>query len=469
MEVSRRHTFASVAALAVVVLTVLALVPGHRGSAAQARGSEALEHPQTIDATRRRVRAPHARALLGEVLSKAPAHSHWIASWAAAPQAASPRSALSVDGLDNQTARQVVMLSSRGYAIRIHLSNRYGDRPLVIGALSVAVAGASGTLLSRPRSLTFDGHDRVTIPVGATVVSDPLDLGVEPLEHLAVSLYLPTETGRLTDHGTAEQSAFIGGGDEVSNATSDWIGKTTTSWLLLSGVDTLSPTRYLGTVAALGDSITAGYRSTLDSFGAWPDDLARRLARVSGPTVSIVDEGISGNRVLNASPCCGPAALTRLRADVLAQAGVRAVILLEGVNDIGFSQYRGPLSAPHTNVSAAQIIAGYGRLIAAAHAAGLRIIGATLLPFKGAAYWTPAGEAKREAINAWIRGSGAFDAVIDFAAVMGDPGHPEMLNPAYDSGDHLHPDNAGYAAMARAISLGSLMASITSPRRATAS
>jgi lysophospholipase L1-like esterase len=279
---------------------------------------------------------------------------------------------------------------------------------------------------------------------------------VHALQRLAVSLYLPETTGPLTYHGAAEQTAYVGEGDDVANLSGDWAAETTENWYVLSGVDTLSTPRYVGTVVALGDSITAGYRSTLDTFGAWPDDLARRLARVPGTTLGVVDEGISGNRLLNPSPCCGPSGLTRFSPDVRSQAGVRAVILLEGINDIGFSQDHSALTEPHTNVSAAAIIAGDTRMIAVAHAAGLRIYGATLLPFKGAGYWTPAGEAKREAVNHWILSSGAFDGVIDFAAAVAAPGHPQVLKPAYDSGDHLHPDNAGYAAMANAVSLSML-------------
>jgi lysophospholipase L1-like esterase len=171
----------------------------------------------------------------------------------------------------------------------------------------------------------------------------------------------------------------------------------------------------------------------------------------------VIDEGISGNRLLNPSPCCGVSALTRFKADVLDQAGVRDVILLEGVNDIGFSQASSPLTAPHTDVSDREIIAADQRIITEAHQAGLRIFGATLLPFRGAYYWTPAGEAKREAINDWILHSGAFNGVIDFASALADPGHPEVLNPAYDSGDHLHPNSAGYARMADTIRLATLM------------
>ena len=445
--------------LAVVLLAAaVALRPGLLGATAQASAPGPWDHPRLADTAQRRVRAEHARALLALQLAKAPAHSRWLASWGAAPETASAKDPQSQRGFVNQTLREITLLSSDGAAIRVHLSNAYGTRPLVIGRASVATAGAFGRLASAATPLTFDGSNYVTIPAGGSVVSDPVALDVHALERLAVSLYLPESTGPVTYHGTAAQSDFIGDGDDVLAGDASWSTTTSTSWYVLSGIDTLSPARYLGTVAAIGDSITAGYRSTLDTFSAWPDDLARRLARVSGPSLAVIDEGISGNRLLNPSPCCGVSALRRFKPDVLDQAGVRDVILLEGVNDIGFAHGTSALTVPHTQVSAHQIIAGDEQIIAAAHQAGLRIFGATLLPFRGAYYWTPAGEAERHAVNDWIRTSGAFDGVIDFAAALADPSRPEVLNPAYDSGDHLHPNSAGYARMADTIRLAMLTA-----------
>ena len=208
----------------------------------------------------------------------------------------------------------------------------------------------------------------------------------------------------------------------------------------------------------LGDSITDGFQSQTNANARWPNDLARRLvaANPSNP-LSVVDEGISGNRVLNNSACFGTDALSRLDRDVITQAGVRDVILLEGIKGIGFSQTpNSGCTMPNANVSAADIIQGYEQIIARAHAAGIKIFGATLTPFKGAAYWSPAAERKRETVNDWISNSGEFDGVIDFAAATADPNHPQMFNPAFDSGDHLHPNDAGYQAMANAINLGML-------------
>jgi lysophospholipase L1-like esterase len=441
--------------------------PGHGGSDAQAQGSGSLDHPHLADGARRHTAAHPARALLALQLARTvPADSHWLASWAAAPQPASGRFAL--EGFANQTIREIAMLSSSGAAVRIHLSNLYGQRPLVIAAASVAIAGSYGKLITEPRQLTFDGSSYVNIRPGGSVVSDPVVMPVRSLERIAVSLYLPDETGPVTYHNTAEQSAFLGAGNEVLNPSGGWASDTAKSWSVLSGIDTLSPPRYGGTVVALGDSITAGFRSTPNTFGAWPDDLARRLAQLSGPTMAVIDEGISGNRLLHSSPCCGAAAVNRFSGDVLDQAGVRAVLLLEGINDIGFSQDTSARTLPHTDVSAAQIIAADERIITAAHRAGLRIYAGTLTPFKGVDSWTPAGERKREAVNHWILTGGAFDGVVDFASVMAEPDHPEILNPAYDSGDHLHPNNAGYRAMARAVNLAMLTATARSATAATA-
>jgi lysophospholipase L1-like esterase len=435
-----------------VILLFLALRPGNDNAAVQGHADAGAR--QLVDSARRHAADPHARLL---ALSRAPADSHWLASWGAAPEAPSAENTFSQQGFVNQTLREIVIASSDGAAVRVHLSNAFGTRPLLVGRASVADAGPFGRLAGAAHGLSFDGADYVSIPAGATVVSDPVMLNVHTLQRLAVSLYLPESTGPLTYHGASEQTGFLGSGDDVHAAGADWTTNLVDSWYVLSGIDTFSPRRYVGAVAAIGDSITAGYHSTQNSFGAWPDDLARRMARLSGIRMAVIDEGISGNRLLNAAPCCGPSTLTRFSPDVLQQAGVRAVVLLEGTNDIGFSQGHSPLTVPHTDVTAAQIIAGDEQIIVAAHRAGLRIYGATLLPFKGAFYWTPAGEAKREAVNRWILTSRAFDGVINFAPVMAEPGHPQTLNPAYNSGDDLHPNNAGYLRMADTVKLSMLL------------
>jgi lysophospholipase L1-like esterase len=279
---------------------------------------------------------------------------------------------------------------------------------------------------------------------------------VQPLQQLAVSLFLPRATGPATEHAVAQQVNYMARGDHVLDPGGASFTTKTFSWYYVASVDVLAPARDLGTLVGFGDSITDGVNSGTNTNARWPNDLARRLHPRTGDTLSVVDEGIGGNRLLNTAPCCGVSALARFKRDVLHRAGIREVILLEGVNDIDQSQHTGASSAPHDDISAAQIIAGYRRLISEAHAAHLRIFGATVLPFRGARYWTPAGEAKREAINDWILHGGAFDGVIDFSHAVADAGVPTMLDPAYDSGDHLHPNRRGYQAMANAIDLSML-------------
>jgi lysophospholipase L1-like esterase len=394
---------------------------------------------------------PRAHAAL------APGATHWVATWGASPQG--PLAAnLSLRGFDNQTLRQIVYTSVGGSQARIRLSNTFGTKPLLVGGAAVGIAGTGAAIVpGSNRVLTFDGQPSVLIPPGAEVLSDPVTLTVKPLQRLSVGLYLPDATGPVTDHAVAKQTNYVGAGNRVAQLTAAGLGKKTTSWYLIDAVDVLAPPSDLGAVVALGDSVTDGVASLPNENMRWPNDLARRLDTLPGDSLSVVDEGIGGNRVLNNAICCGVNAVARFQRDVAGQAGVKEVILLEGVNDIGYSDHTGALTAPHTNVSAEQIIAGDEMIIGQAHADGLKIFGATITPFKGARYWTPAGEAKREAVNQWITTSGAFDGVINFASVLADPSDPEQLNPVYNSGDHLHPNSLGYQAMANAINVSALV------------
>ncbi len=368
----------------------------------------------------------------------------WVTSWSASPQVATPGT-LAAAGFDDQTVRDIIVSSVGGDPIRLELTNVFGASPLRVGHVTVAVAGPGAAVQpGTMHPVTYRGSASFQIPAGGQVLSDPVAMRVGPLQDLAVSVYLPGRTGAATFHADAQQVNWVSAaGDHAADSDAGEFTTPTLSWYYVSGLIVQSSDAD-GTVVALGDSITDGVGSTAGADARWPNDLARRLDALAGPILAVADEGIGGNRVLIGARCCGASAEARFGRDALDQPGVRDIIVLEGINDIGFSL---------GDVSAAQIIAGYQRLIARAHARGLRIFGATLLPFQGAGYYTAAGEATREAVNTWIRTSGAFDGVIDFDAVMRDPADPLRLNPAYDSGDHLHPDDAGYQAMADAISL----------------
>jgi len=383
---------------------------------------------------------------------------HWIATWGAAPQGATPGN-LSMGGFDDQTLREIVYTSAGGSMLRVRLTNVYGSRPLTVWRATIAVPRSGAALVPGTiHPLTFAGGlPSVTIPPGAEVLSDPVAMTVAPLSHLAISLFVPGATGPATNHFQARQINYVANGDATQRRQDSGFATHTQSWYFLDGVEVLARSRELGTVVAIGDSITDGVGSTLNGDARWPNVLARRLGALSGDSLSVVDEGIGGNRVLNDSICCGVDAVARFQRDVLGQPGVRDVILLEGINDIGYDRSTNPLNLPHTDVSALQIVDGYEQMIALAHAAGVKIFGATLTPFQGARYWTPANEAKRDAVNHWILTSGAFDGVINFAAAVADPVDPERLAPQYDSGDHLHPNAAGYRVMADSIDLSKLL------------
>ena len=378
----------------------------------------------------------------------------WVTSWSASPQDPMPGTP-GMAGFRDQTVRDLIYPSVGGSMIRLELTNAFGPSPLDIGRVTVGVAALGGGVVPGDiHPVSFGGSVSIRIPPGEEVVSDPVSVQVSALQELAVSIYLPGQTGRATFHSEAQQVNWVStAGDHAAEAGSNAFVIPTQSWYYLSGLDVRS-SGAAGTVVAFGDSITDGVQSTVGDNDRWPNDLARRLATMAGPTLSVADAGIGGNRVLTSSRCCGSSGEARFARDALDQPGVRDVIVLEGINDIGLSLGPRHLDA---GLTAAQIVAGYRDLIGAAHARGVRIFGATLLPYQGAGYYSPAGEAVREAVNAWIRGSGAFGGVIDFDAVMRDPADPLRLNPAYDSGDHLHPDDAGYQAMADAVNLDMLL------------
>jgi lysophospholipase L1-like esterase len=385
-----------------------------------------------------------------------PRDARWISTWAASPQVFSPGS-LGADGFSDQTIRNVVFTSVGGTIVRVRFTNVFGSTALDIGRAAIGLAGnGAGVVSGTEVPLSFDGRPWVVIRPGAEALSDPVSLSVPGQRDLAVSVFLPRASGPATGHVQAQQVNYVAPGDHALDEGASAFTTPTRSWYFVDSVDVVNQTAGAGTIVALGDSITDGVGSQIDANARWPNDLARRLDPGGLGDTGVVDEGIGGNRVLSDPPCCGVSAVSRFERDVATRAGAREVILLEGINDIGQVRTSGPLRAPHTDVSAAQIIAGDEQIIQEAHAAGLEIIGATMTPFGGSVHWTAAGTITREQVNNWILTSGAFDGVIDFAKIIADPADPQIINPAYDSGDHLHPNDAGYQAMADAISVAML-------------
>jgi lysophospholipase L1-like esterase len=376
---------------------------------------------------------------------------NWVTAWGASQVVGSdvPGSTCPAGtGLTDQTVRNVVFLSAGGGRVRIRLTNAFGTETMRVGHASVAVQ-ASGARASAGtlHQLTFGGRPAVTLAAGGAVLSDPVPLRVAALSTLLVSVYVPGPTGPVTNHPFTAQGNYLGHGDLAGSVSGAAYGDTP-CWMLVAGVTVSAPPHVIGTVVALGDSITDTANTTGNANRRWPDDLARRLSALPGPTLSVVNAGLGGNRLLAArpgQPYYGVAALDRLDRDVFAQTGVRAVILLEGVNDIGY------------NATADEIIAGYQQVIAQSHARGLAVYGATITPFGGSLIDSVTAEKTRTEVNTWITTSHAFDGVIDFAAAVADPSNPTALNPTYDSGDHLHPNDAGCQAMADAIDVRMLV------------
>jgi lysophospholipase L1-like esterase len=390
----------------------------------------------------------------------------WVGTWATAPTTV-PRT--NVATFENQTIRQVVHVSVGGDSLRVRLSNEFGSQPLVIGAAHVArgVPGGGPEQIAEgtDRTLTFGGRSSVTVPPGAPLLSDPVALEVPARSDLVVSIYLPERTEGRTIHAFAFQRNAVAAGnvaDDTKIEPSSFIEQ----WYFLTGVSVRAGRPGAASVVTLGDSITDGAETTVGANRRWPDVLAGRLQDTRGLAhLGVVNAGIGGNRLLhdpnpppgsdaeNFAAFFGESALRRFDRDVGAQPGAGFVVVLIGVNDLG---HPGTVAPPSEEVSADDIIAGHRQLIARAHERGLRIFGATILPFKDTTipgYYTPERDAKRKAVNQWIRTSGEYDAVIDLDAAVRDPADPDRLLPAFDSGDHLHPNDAGMAAMAAAVPL----------------
>jgi lysophospholipase L1-like esterase len=409
---------------------------------------------------------------------QAKSSDHWVATWTTAvvarpavlpapaapavapvanPAAPAAPPALPPVTPNNQTLRQIVRTSIAGTRARVVFANTFGTAPLNIGGASIALRDKESAIVPASlRKLTVNGSATFRVPAAAVVLSDPVDLSIPARSDLAIDLFVPDDLGSgsspITFHNGANETSYVSSPGNHAGAASFQGAAITRSWFLISRVEVAAAPR-IGGIATFGDSITDGTRSTPDTNNRWPDHLARRLTAQGGGQFAVLNVGIAGNRLL--SEANGPGglggnaglnALARFERDVLAQPGVTHVIVMEGINDIG-------IAGQNANPGTTDLIAAHRQMIDRAHERGLKIYGATLTPFDGAAYFTQDGDAKRSALNQWIRTSGSYDAVIDFDMVVRDPSAPTKMKSEFDSGDHLHPNDAGYKAMGESIDL----------------
>lgn len=397
--------------------------------------------------------------LAAQVLCAQPsAVEHWVGTWSTAdvvrPPARPPapgqpqqpqQPALAIK---NQTLREIVHVSLGGSRARIVLSNAFGTVPLAVGAAQLAARDKESSIVAGSgHPVTFGGRASITIPAGAEMFSDPVNLTIAPMSDLAIDLFVPDDLSEanLTSHFGANQTNYLSKTGNFAGSAEFPVASTTPSWFFLDRVEVTAPDQ-VGALVAFGDSITDGTRSTANTNSRWPDFLAKRLLAKPGNVRGVLNAAIAGNRLLSEAVIpFGINALARFDRDVIAQTGATDVIVLEGINDIGMARPPGP--------SAEDLIAAHEQMVARAHAHGMKIFGATLTPFEGAAYFTPEGELKRQAFNKWMRTGKVYDGVIDFDEVVRDPQNPSKMLPRFDSGDHLHPNDTGYEAMGNAIDL----------------
>jgi len=379
----------------------------------------------------------------------------WIVSWAAAQQIPEPQNALPAEDLRDATVRQIFHLSAGGSTLRVHLSNAFGTEALHITAVHIArpLEPASAAIDSASdKALTFSGSPEVTIPPAAEYVSDAINYPVPALSDLAVTYHLEVPPATESGHPGSRATSYVSHGDLVGAGNLPG-AKRVDHWYQVSAIDVLAPND-AGSVVVLGDSITDGHGATTNGNDRWTDVLARRLQDSRHTrNIGISNQGIGGNHLLTDG--LGPNALARFDRDVLAQAGVRWLIVFEGVNDLGGLARLGEVSAAEHAIRVERVLAAYQQIITRAHSHGIRVIGATITPYVGSDYYHPGplSEADRQAVNRWIRGGGHFDAVIDFDVAVRDARQPDRLAPDFDCGDHLHPSPAGYKAMGESIPL----------------
>lgn len=381
------------------------------------------------------------------------AQEHWVETWTAAqqiPRAIQGQAPTSPVGFENQTVRMIVHTAIGGRRLRVELSNTFNSLPLAIGAAHIAIrASESAIVPASDRALLVNGKPSFSIPPGALVLTDPVDLEFAPMSDLAVSVYVPGATPGQTQHTLGLHTTYISGEGDFTAKPSLDDARTSLVWYWISGIEVMAPAK-TGSVIAFGDSITDGFRSTPNANHMWPAVLSRRILSSGGaPAVAVVNEAISGNQILHDG--AGINALARFDRDVISRAGVKWLIVLEGINDIGRGLGRN--ANPHNAVTADDVISGLRQMVERAHAHGIKVAGVTLTPYEGAAYYSEKGEDVRQAVNTWIRTGRVYDAVIDFDSVIRDPTHPTQFKPEYDVGDHLHPNDTGYKAMADSINL----------------
>jgi lysophospholipase L1-like esterase len=383
------------------------------------------------------------------------AGEHWVGTFAASQQIPEPQNILPADAQRDITIRQIFHVSIGGAVLRVHLSNAFGKEPLHFTSVHIAlpVAADSSAIDSQSdKALSFSGSSAVIVPAGADYISDPIQYPIASLSNLAITVHLDALPDGQTGHPGSRATSYYTYGDQVTSANLK-DAKPIDHWYQISGMDVLSPANG-ASVVAFGDSITDGHAATINGNDRWTDVFSQRLQQSPGTkNIGILNQGIGGNHLLIDG--LGPNALARFDRDVLAQAGVHWVILLEGVNDLGGLTRNGEVSAAEHDALVQRILAAYQQMIVRAHTAGIRVIGATITPYTGSDYYHPgpASETDRETINQWIRTPGRFDDVVDFDKAVRDPSHLDRMLPAYDSGDQLHPSPAGYHAMGNAVPL----------------
>jgi lysophospholipase L1-like esterase len=388
----------------------------------------------------------------GAVQARTQSPETWIGAWGFPPMSFTPsplaataaQASATPPNFDNVSVRQIVRLSAGGRRIRVRISNEFGDGAMRLGGVHVALAAEDGDIVpGSDHVLTFSGRRSTLVPAHAPLLSDPVDWKLPALSKLAISIYLPENTPPPA-HRISEYVSASGDFTAAERMTGAQLVR---SGALVSEVEVQSA-RARRVIVTVGDSITEGFGSTVNAFHGWSDRLAERLsASAATREWSLVGAGINSNRLLHDGP--GSGALARFDRDVLSIPGVSLVLLLEGINDIGYSH-----TVPAEAVTAADIVAAYWQLIARAHARGVAIVAGTIPPFEDSHYYDAEGERTRQAVNQWIRTSGAFDGIVDFDAVLRDPAHPTRVKTAWQRGDHLHPNDAGYAAMGDAVDLG---------------